>query len=65
MCKVVEEGKRQHHFVLGVVVAEGDAVHLLGGMEDELTASMLGGADTVLVAEADGPQGLIFAFLPR
>ena len=32
--KVVEEGGQQHNFVLGVVVAEGDAMHLLEGLED-------------------------------
>ena len=59
-----EEGKRQHHFVVGVVVAEGDVVHLLEGVEYELTASVIGGADSVLVAEAGRPQDLLFALLP-
>ena len=63
--KVIEEGERQHHFVVSVVVVEGDVVHLLDGMEDELTASMIGGADAILVAEAVGPQGLIFVLLPH
>ena len=63
--EVVEEGERRHHFVVGVVVAEDDVVHLLEGVEGELMASVLGGADAVLVAEAGGPQGLLLLLLPR
>ena len=60
---MVEEGEWQHHFVLGVVVAEVDVVHPLEGVEDKLTASMLVGADAFLVSESGGPQGLLFALL--
>ena len=62
--KVVEEGQRQHHFAVSVIAAEGDVVRLLEGVEDELTASVIGGMDAVLVSEAGGPQGLLFSFLP-
>ena len=40
-------------------------MHLLEGVEYELTAPVLGGADLVLVAEAGGPQRLLFVLLPR
>ena len=63
--KVVEEGQRQHHFAVSVIAAEGDVVRLLEGVEDELTASVIGGMDAVLVSEAGGAKGLLFALLPH
>ena len=62
--EVGKEGERQNHFVVGVVVAEGDVVHLLKAVEDELMASVLSGVDAVLVGEAGG---LLFQveLLPR
>ena len=32
--EVGEEGERRHHFVVDVVFAEGDVVHLLEGVEN-------------------------------
>ena len=57
--KVADEGEPQHHLVVGVVVSEGDVAQILKGMEDELTSSVLGGADAVLVAGVRGPKEFV------
>ena len=40
-------------------------MHILEVVEDELTASVLGVADAVLVAEVGSLQGFLFSLLPR
>ena len=60
-----EEIERRHHFVVGVFIAEGYIVHLLEGVQDEETASVLCGADTVLIVEAGVPKLLEISLLPR
>ena len=40
-------------------------MYLFKGVEDEETASVLGGADTVLVVETDFPKRLEFLLIPR
>ena len=40
-------------------------MYLLEGVEDEETASVIGGADAVLVFEAGVPRRLNFLLLPR
>ena len=39
-------------------------MHLLKDVEEELMASVIGGAHSVLVAEGVGPQVFLFAFFP-
>ena len=60
-----KELERIHHFVVGVFVAAGDVVYLLKGVKDEETASVLGGADAVLVVKAGVPKRLELPLLPR
>ena len=60
-----KELKRRHHFVVGVLIAEGDIVYLLEGAEDEETTSVLSGVDAVLIVEAGVPQRLELSLLPR
>ena len=60
-----EELEQRHHFVVGVFVAEGDAVNFLEGVEDENTASVLHVAGAVLVFEASVPKRLEISLLPR
>ena len=60
-----EELERRHYFVVGVFVTEGYVVYPLKGVEDEETASVLGGADTVLVVVAGIPKRLELPLIPR
>ena len=60
-----EELERGHHFVVGFFVAEVDVVYLLKGVEDEETASVLGGVYTVLVIKVGVPKRLEFALFPH
>ena len=60
-----KELKWGHHSVIGFFVAEVDAVDLLEGVGGEEPTAVLGGADAVLVIEADVPERLEFLMLPR
>ena len=60
-----EELNRRHHFVVGVFVAKGYVVHFLEGVQDEEKASVLHGADAVLIIEAVVPKSLELLLLPR
>ena len=52
-------------FCSNVFISEGDVVYLLEGVEDEETASVIGGADVVLVFEAGATKRLDFLLLPH
>ena len=60
-----EELERRYHLVVGAFVSEGGVMYLLKGVKDEETASVLCGADGVLVVEACVPKRLDILLLPR
>ena len=58
------ELEQRHHFIVGVFFAEGDLMYLLEGVKDEETASVICGADAVLVVKAGVPKRLELLLLP-